>query len=184
MGGVYLFLQSAEPLEKRFSLPHRAGFLRQSSMQIYGHKNKHERQGHPSGAAHSEKSSGSCHQPVGCCCLPCAPASAYAASSSRWRNFPFLTLAGSQVLPATKRKAFASQPTGSGDSEVPKETSLKQMQFLWKIILWGESPGLAGSAEARGDCFSRSTGTHVPTKRKLKQDREPGRGQGSLDPSL
>lgn len=39
---------------------------------------------------------------------------------------------------------------------------------------------LAGSEEDRGDCFSRSTWTHVPTKRKLKQDREPGWGQGVL----
>lgn len=54
------------------------------------------------------------------------------------------------------------------------------MQFLWKIILWGKSPGPAGSTAARADCFSRSAGTHVPSERKWQQHREPGWGQGIL----
>lgn len=95
-----------------------------------------------------------------------------------------MTLAGSQVLSATLMKAFACKPTGSGELELSKDTSLKQMQFLWKIILLGAGPGPAGSEADGGDCFSRSTQTHIPTRKKPKQGREAAGAREPLEPSL
>jgi hypothetical protein len=46
------------------------------------------------------------------------------------RDFPSLALAGCQVLPFTLMKGICLQANGLGESEVPKETSLKQKQTV------------------------------------------------------